>query len=62
MAEAHCVYCKRESQKVPLITLTFGGEQFHICTQHLPILIHDPSRLVDKMPGAENLAAAEHHD
>ena len=62
MSDAHCVYCRRDSQQVPLITLTYGGGEFHICPQHMPILIHDPARLIDKLPGADRLAPADHHD
>lgn len=62
MKEAHCVVCHRTSLEVPLITLTYAGQEFHICPQHMPILIHDPARLVDALPGAERLAPAEHRD
>jgi hypothetical protein len=60
--EVHCVACNRTSLEVPLITLTYAGQEFHICPQHMPILIHDPARLVDRLPGAERLAPAEHRD
>ncbi len=62
MKETQCVYCKRDDLEVPLISLSFGGRDFHICPQHLPILIHDPARLVDKLPGAEKLSPSEHQD
>jgi hypothetical protein len=35
---------------------------FEICPQHLPLLIHDPARLIGKLPGAEKLRPADHHD
>jgi hypothetical protein len=35
---------------------------YHICPQHLPVLIHNPQMLVGKLPGAEGLTPAEHHD
>ncbi len=60
MNREQCVYCERDSTEVPLITLTFGGKQLHICTQHLPVLIHDPSQLAAKLPGVENLSPAKH--
>jgi len=46
----------------PLIALEFQGQTFWICPQHLPVLIHDPVRLVGKLPGAERLHPADHHD
>jgi hypothetical protein len=59
---AGCLVCKKSSAEVPLIALQFRGEDRWICPQHLPILIHDPSRLAGLLPGAEGLEAADHHD
>jgi hypothetical protein len=44
------------------VTLEFKGAQFWICPQHLPMLIHDPKTLTGKLPGAEGMEAATHHD
>ncbi len=60
--QAHCLYCLRSSDQVPLITLNYQDTQAWICPQHLPILIHKPAQLVEKLPGAANLAPPEGHD
>jgi hypothetical protein len=57
-----CLACGRNSQEVPLLTLEYQGNAIRICAQHLPVLIHDPARLVGVLPGAENLAPSEHQD
>jgi hypothetical protein len=57
-----CLACRRGEHETPLVLLTYRGAQHFICPQHLPILIHDPQRLVGVLPGAEGLAPAEHHD
>ena len=57
-----CVVCARNSDMVPLIQFHFQGQDLMICTQHLPVLIHEPGQLVGKLPGSENLAPAEHQD
>jgi hypothetical protein len=57
-----CVFCARDSQVVPLITAEFKGQSFRICSQHLPVLIHDPSQLAGKLSGAEKLAPSDYHD
>ncbi len=62
MSERECVACKRSAEQVPLIALEFRGEEFRICPQHLPVLIHDPTRLVGLLPGAEEMEPADHHD
>ena len=57
---ARCVQCERSSDEVPLVVLLYQGEQAWICPQHLPILIHRPDKLADKLPGAANLSPGEH--
>jgi hypothetical protein len=57
-----CLVCQRPSGEVPLIAFRFREADLWICPQHLPVLIHDPARLVDVLPGAEGLAPADHHD
>lgn len=59
---AGCIVCKRGSADVPLISFRFKGSDLWICPQHLPILIHDPGKLIDVLPGAEGLSPADHHD
>ena len=59
---ATCVACDRGDAEIPLLRLSYRGGEFHICPQHLPILIHDPARLVGLLPGAEGMSPAEHHD
>jgi hypothetical protein len=62
MVEKSCLACHRGPAETPLIPLDYQGATHWICPQHLPILIHDPARLMGKLPGAERLSPAEHHD
>ena len=57
-----CLVCKRSSEEVPLISFRFKARDLFICPQHLPILIHDPGKLAQVLPGAEALDPADHHD
>ena len=57
-----CVYCGRDSNATPLIAFAFRGQGLRICSQHLPVLIHEPARLVGQLEGAERLEPAEHKD
>ena len=57
-----CLYCKLNSNQVPLLNLSYQGEKMWICPQHLPILIHEPQKLAGMLPGAENLSPAPGHD
>ncbi len=60
--EPRCLACDRSHAQVPLITLEFQNQQFWICPQHLPLLIHDPKALIGKLPGAEGMEPADHND
>lgn len=57
-----CLACGRSQREIPLITLSYQDRTFHICPQHLPVLIHNPQMLVGKLPGAEGMSPAEHED
>lgn len=65
MTEKHdrrCISCDRSVSQTPLIHLDYRESGFWICPQHLPVLIHDPAQLIGKLPGAEHLKPADHHD
>jgi hypothetical protein len=61
-APSGCLVCGRPSAEVPLIAFEYRGAGLWICPQHLPILIHDPSKLAGLLPGAEALRPADHQD
>ncbi|MBN2745695.1 MAG: hypothetical protein JXR34_03140 [Bacteroidales bacterium] len=52
-----CVFCKRDDQQVPLVQLSYQSTAYWICPQHIPILIHEPSKLQGMLPGAEKMQA-----
>ena len=56
-----CLYCERDSDAVPLLSVRYQEGDWWICPQHLPLLIHQPDKLAGKLPGAEHLGAAEEH-
>ena len=56
-----CIACGEDSQHVPLMPFLFQGKEYHICPQHLPILIHKPAQLADRLPGLELLKPAAGH-
>ena len=52
-----CLYCQRAEDEVPLVELAFKGRKYHICPQHIPVLIHNPDQLKGLLPDAENMQA-----
>lgn len=58
--ESKCLVCQRSNYEIPLLQLQYDDENYYICPQHLPVLIHHPEELVGKLPGAEKLEAHEH--
>ena len=57
-----CLACGRDEHATPLLQIRYRGGVRWICPQHLPILIHDPTRLAGHLPGAETLKPADHQD
>lgn len=57
-----CLVCARDSDEVPLLALRHRDADVYICPQHLPVLVHNPAHLAGVLPGAANLAPAEHED
>jgi len=55
-----CLNCEKTEERVPLLPMLYKGEEFHICPQCLPVLIHKPGTLAGKLPGLENLQPPEH--
>ncbi len=49
-----CVACDQSSEEIPLICLEYRGAPLWICPRHMPLLIHQPERLVGFLPGAES--------
>lgn len=55
----NCLACQATQDDVPLIQMAYKGQTYHVCPQHLPLLIHSPQKLIGILPGAENLKAHE---
>ncbi len=59
-ATAVCLSCDRSESEIPLLKLRFQSEQLSICSQCLPVLIHEPEKLVGRMSGAEDIEPSPH--
>ncbi len=55
--EKVCLICKQDEENVPLVQVDYKGNNYYICPQHIPVLIHDPGQLEGLLPGAENMQA-----
>ena len=58
----HCLNCNRPETEIPLVSLRFQGDQAWICSQCLPVLIHQPQQLAGRLAQAENLTPAPSPD
>ncbi len=52
-----CLVCKQDENQVPLVQVDFKGNNYYICPQHIPVLIHDPAQLEGLLPGAGTMQA-----
>ncbi len=60
-----CLYCERTSEEIPLIPFKYKEQDYHVCTNHLPMLLHKPEMFEAKLPGAGKWSSGEghhHHD
>jgi hypothetical protein len=48
-----CILCKVSEEKMPLIAFQFKNETHHICSAHIPVLIHKAHELRDVLPGLD---------
>ncbi len=55
--EKNCLVCQRDENQIPLLEINYQSKKYYICTQHIPVLIHDPAKLTGSLPGAENIEA-----
>lgn len=56
----HCLNCNASENEMPLVNLVFAGKPAFICSSCLPVLIHQPQKLIGKIDGAENIQPAKH--
>ena len=55
-----CINCGKSTEEMPLLEFSFNFIKYYICSGCLPILLHSPGKLADKLPGAENIQPAKH--
>lgn len=55
-----CIHCGRNDEQVPLLIFSYKGAEHRICTEHLPVLIHEPVKLMDKLPDMDKLNPIDH--
>lgn len=48
-----CLNCSKSESEIPLVVLSYKGKRNWICSQCLPILIHHPDELAEKLGGDE---------
>lgn len=50
MPTSTCLSCGTTEMERPLLTLKYQQKELYICPQCLPILIHKPYQLAEKLP------------
>lgn len=53
MDEKKCIICGKTVEEIPLTQFDYKAQSFWICPQHIPVLIHDPHKMTDLLPGAD---------
>jgi hypothetical protein len=56
--QRECLVCKRDAHEIPVTKFYYKGSHFYICAQHMPVIIHDPQKLIGLIPGADKMQGA----
>jgi hypothetical protein len=54
-SKKECLVCKQSSDETPVTNFLYREKVFYVCTQHIPVLIHNPQELVGLLDGADKL-------
>ena len=57
-----CINCNRSEEEVPLLGFSFKSGSYSICPFCLPILIHEPHMLAEKLPGIADIPHPDQAD
>ena len=57
MEDKKCIICGKTHLEIPLTQFDYKTTNFWICPQHIPVLIHDPHKMADLLPGADSFEA-----
>ncbi len=47
-----CVVCDLSEEVTPLITMHYKKKKLHLCTSHLPLVIHEPDKITETLDKA----------
>ena len=62
MPNATCLNCGASEMDRPLLSLRYQGKEVNICPQCMPILIHEPQKLEEKLPDMKPWGGPADHD
>ncbi len=57
MEDKKCIICGKTHLEIPLTQFDYKQTNFWICPQHIPVLIHEPNKMADLLPGADQFEA-----
>ncbi|MGV6844720.1 MAG: hypothetical protein ACWA42_01170 [Lutibacter sp.] len=50
-----CIVCGRNELETPVTKFYYQEGAFYICSQHIPVLIHNPEDLIGLLPNAKKI-------
>lgn len=53
--QKQCLVCQASSDAMPVTKFYYQEQEFYICSQHMPVIIHNPEDLIGLLPDAEHL-------
>lgn len=53
--QKECLVCQKSQNEAPVTEFHYKDSSFYICAQHMPVLIHDPQKLIGLLPDADKM-------
>ncbi len=53
--QKECLVCQKSQDEAPVTEFYYKNSSFFICAQHMPVLIHDPQKLIGLLPDADKM-------
>ena len=60
VGEKKCIVCGSDTNEMPLLKFEFKQQEIYVCSEHIPIIIHQPQKLQGLIPDLPPDRGADH--
>jgi ribosomal protein L37AE/L43A len=56
----NCLNCGNSEMEAPLVSVRYAGENIWICSPCMPVLIHNPAKMIGALQNADKIPPSPH--